>query len=227
MAGRADHRRRRPPRPRPSRSACKPQRAAQRLHRGRPGAQRLGLLLRLLPPVVGGAAAVRRHRRRTASSALRQRRLLGGHHARPERSRRPRWPSRSRCTGTTSARALPMAVVQPGTGKVLAMAVNRHYSLADNPPGIRSTRTPSTSWSPAVAASTGYQSGSTFKMFTMLAALEAGKTAGHRLRRAAPAGHDSSRRAARPAAAATGARATTTRRGWTATAPCGTASAAR
>ena len=32
-------------------------------------------------------------------------------------------------------RALPIAVVEPGTGRVLAMAVNRHYSLTPNPHG--------------------------------------------------------------------------------------------
>ena len=41
-----------------------PSPAAQRLHLDRAGAQRLGLLLRLLPAVVGRAAAVRRDRRR-------------------------------------------------------------------------------------------------------------------------------------------------------------------
>ena len=31
--------------------------------------------------------------------------------------------------GYDDSKALPMAVVQPGTGRVLAMAVNRHYGL--------------------------------------------------------------------------------------------------
>ena len=48
--------------------------------------------------------------------------------------------------GYDSARALPIAAVQPGTGRVLALAVNRHYSLAKN--GAR-LRTPSTNWSRA------------------------------------------------------------------------------
>ena len=72
--------------------------------------------------------------------------------------------------GYDSARALPIAVVQPGTGRVLAMAVNRHYS----PAGGRSN-----TMNQLIAGSdgvTGYQAGSTFKLFTMLAALEAGKT---------------------------------------------------
>jgi membrane peptidoglycan carboxypeptidase len=75
-----------------------------------------------------------------------------------------------------NARSLPMAVVQPGTGKILAMAVNRHYSLADNP--AEHPKYPNTV-NQLVAGGggvTGYQSGSTFKMFTMLAALQAGKT---------------------------------------------------
>lgn len=56
----------------------------------------------------------------------------------------------------------PMAVVQPGTGKVLSLAVNRAYGQTFNQliaggPGVN-----------------GYQAGSTYKMFAMLAALEAG-----------------------------------------------------
>jgi membrane peptidoglycan carboxypeptidase len=57
----------------------------------------------------------------------------------------------------------PMAVVAPGTGKVLALAVNRTYGdtfdqLVAGGGGL-----------------TGYQAGSTFKMFAMLAALEMGQ----------------------------------------------------
>jgi membrane peptidoglycan carboxypeptidase len=71
--------------------------------------------------------------------------------------------------GYRSARTLPMAVVQPGTGRVLAMAVNRHYSLAD---GRSNTVNQLIAGGGGV---TGYQAGSTFKMFTMLAALAEGK----------------------------------------------------
>jgi membrane peptidoglycan carboxypeptidase len=75
---------------------------------------------------------------------------------------------------TDSPHALPTAVVQPGTGRVLAMAVNRTYSLAPNP-GEQKNR-PNTV-NQLVAGGDdihGYQAGSTFKMFTLLAALEAG-----------------------------------------------------
>ncbi|MEH1013898.1 transglycosylase domain-containing protein [Micromonospora sp. CPCC 206060] len=71
-------------------------------------------------------------------------------------------------------RALPTAVVEPGTGRVVAMAVNRQYSLAPNPAG--QPNRPNTV-NPLVAGGgtiEGYQAGSTFKLFTMLAALEAG-----------------------------------------------------
>jgi membrane peptidoglycan carboxypeptidase len=71
--------------------------------------------------------------------------------------------------GYSNARTLPMAVVQPGTGRVLAMAVNRHYGLAK---GASNTVNQLIAGGGGV---NGYQAGSTFKMFTMLAALEAGK----------------------------------------------------
>ncbi|WP_433293289.1 transglycosylase domain-containing protein [Actinoplanes sp. CA-030573] len=70
--------------------------------------------------------------------------------------------------GLDSKKVLPIAVVQPGTGQVLALAVNRHYSAA---PGTSNTVNPLISGGGGVY---GYPSGSTFKMFTMLAALEAG-----------------------------------------------------
>jgi membrane peptidoglycan carboxypeptidase len=75
--------------------------------------------------------------------------------------------------GYGNPRALPMAVVQPGTGRVLAMAVNRHYSLDPNPAGRKYPNTVD----PLVAGGGGvygYQSGSTFKLFTMLGALAGG-----------------------------------------------------
>jgi membrane peptidoglycan carboxypeptidase len=84
--------------------------------------------------------------------------------------------------GYGSARSLPLAVVAPGSGRVLAMAVNRHFSLAPNPP--QHPRYPNTV-NQLVAGGTGvagYQAGSTFKMFTMLAALEAGLPLGTRFR---------------------------------------------
>jgi membrane peptidoglycan carboxypeptidase len=74
-----------------------------------------------------------------------------------------------------NARALPLAVVQPGTGRVLALAINRYYSLAPNPDNANYPNTVNQ----LVAGGdnlAGYQAGSTFKMFTMLAALESGRS---------------------------------------------------
>ncbi|MFY1577555.1 transglycosylase domain-containing protein [Verrucosispora sp. WMMD703] len=78
--------------------------------------------------------------------------------------------------GYDNPRAVPIAAVEPGTGRVLAMAVNRHYSLDSNPDGqvnYPNTVNPLISGGTGVA---GYQAGSTVKLFTMLAALESGRT---------------------------------------------------
>ncbi|MER5333233.1 transglycosylase domain-containing protein [Micromonospora sp. NPDC002717] len=71
-------------------------------------------------------------------------------------------------------RAAPTAVVQPGTGRVLAMAVNRNYSVAGNPAGQKNHPNTVNQLVAGGGAIDGYQAGSTFKMFTMLAALESG-----------------------------------------------------
>ncbi|WP_407951710.1 transglycosylase domain-containing protein [Plantactinospora veratri] len=71
-------------------------------------------------------------------------------------------------------RAAPMAVVQPGTGRVLALAVNRHYSLDPNPRGQRNHPNTVNQLIAGGGGIDGYQAGSTFKIFTMLAALEEG-----------------------------------------------------
>ncbi|MCW3841802.1 penicillin-binding protein [Micromonospora yasonensis] len=79
-----------------------------------------------------------------------------------------------RIYATNNQRAAPTAVVQPGTGRVLAMAVNRNYSVAANP--NKQDNYPNTV-NQLVAGGggiVGYQAGSTFKLFTLLAALESG-----------------------------------------------------
>jgi cell division protein FtsI/penicillin-binding protein 2 len=76
--------------------------------------------------------------------------------------------------GYSNRRALPTAVVAPGTGRVLALAVNRHYSLTPNPPGQATDPNTVDQLVAGGPAATGYPSGSMFKMFTMLAALESG-----------------------------------------------------
>ncbi|WP_233604409.1 transglycosylase domain-containing protein [Micromonospora sp. HM5-17] len=85
--------------------------------------------------------------------------------------------------------ALMVAVVEPGTGRVRALATNRTFGLDDprhpknpissNPDqaaaGIRGTYPRTTN--PLLTGGgdiTGYQAGSTFKIFTVVAALEAG-----------------------------------------------------
>jgi membrane peptidoglycan carboxypeptidase len=75
--------------------------------------------------------------------------------------------------GYDSPRALPMAVVQPGTGRVQAIAVNRHYSLDANPTGETYPNTVNQLVAGGGGVN-GYPAGSTFKLFTMLAALSAG-----------------------------------------------------
>ncbi|SCL69360.1 transglycosylase domain-containing protein [Micromonospora chersina] len=74
----------------------------------------------------------------------------------------------------TNQRAAPTAVVQPGTGRVLAMAVNRNYSVAPNPDARQNypnTVNQLVAGGPGIE---GYQAGSTFKLFALLAALESG-----------------------------------------------------
>lgn len=83
---------------------------------------------------------------------------------------------------TGSEYALGSVVVEPGTGGIQVMAVNRNYSndISGNGPNTSNpeykgsypnTTNPLLSGNSAVP---GYQAGSSFKMFTMLAALEEG-----------------------------------------------------
>jgi membrane peptidoglycan carboxypeptidase len=74
--------------------------------------------------------------------------------------------------------ATGIVVVQPGTGRVQAMAINRKYGIQNNPGG----KTYPYTENPLLSGSTispGYQAGSTFKMFTMLAALQQGIPLSH------------------------------------------------
>jgi membrane peptidoglycan carboxypeptidase len=84
----------------------------------------------------------------------------------------------------TSSYALGMVAIEPGTGRIKAMAVNRNYSLDKSHNGPHSDprlrkrmrgNYPNTV-NPLLGGGdmAGYQAGSTFKMFTMLSALEQG-----------------------------------------------------
>ena len=87
----------------------------------------------------------------------------------------------------TSKYAHGEVVIEPGTGRIKAMAVNRTYSLDQDDNRKHSDRNkrraglkgnyPNTV-NPLLGGGdmAGYQAGSTFKIFTMLAALEDGKT---------------------------------------------------
>jgi membrane peptidoglycan carboxypeptidase len=76
--------------------------------------------------------------------------------------------------GYGNRRAVPTAVVQPRSGRVLALAVNRHYGLARNPAGQENYPNTVNQLVAGGGTIAGYQAGSTFKLFTMLAALEGG-----------------------------------------------------
>ncbi|WP_422734758.1 transglycosylase domain-containing protein [Micromonospora sp. WMMD558] len=79
-----------------------------------------------------------------------------------------------RIYATDDRYAMPTAVVQPGTGRVLAMAVNRNYSVEANPRGWKNHPNTVNQLVAGGGAIQGYQAGSTFKLFTVLAALESG-----------------------------------------------------
>jgi membrane peptidoglycan carboxypeptidase len=89
----------------------------------------------------------------------------------------------------TNRNALMLAAVEPGTGRVRALAVNRTFKLDDpNKPKNKISSDPAkarkkirgtypNTTNPLMTGGgdiTGYQAGSTFKMFTMVAALEKG-----------------------------------------------------
>src|SRR3954468_4390326 len=84
----------------------------------------------------------------------------------------------------TDRRALMLSAVEPSTGRVLALATNRDFSLdtANNSPNPDPAKKgqkgsfPNTT-NPLLTGGGdvhGYQAGSSFKMFTMVAALQQG-----------------------------------------------------
>jgi membrane peptidoglycan carboxypeptidase len=94
--------------------------------------------------------------------------------------------------------ALMVAAIEPGTGRVKAVAANRYYGLNDSKNKISSDPakkrkgikgTYPTTTNPLLSGGGdigGYKAGSTFKMFTMLAALEAGYPLDYTIRARSP-----------------------------------------
>jgi membrane peptidoglycan carboxypeptidase len=91
--------------------------------------------------------------------------------------------------GQPDSRALMLAAIEPGTGKVRALAVNRSYKIDDPKAPANGTHTDPAKRNQGIRGNYpntvnplmtgggdihGYQAGSTFKMFTMVAALENG-----------------------------------------------------
>ena len=160
--------------------------AAQRLRGGQ--AQRLGLLLRLLPPLVAGPGRVRPHRVRPGAPP-RGRRLPGGDQPRPEGAGRPRrrtcW-SRSAPATATRCRWRRSSPAPVGCGRSPSTARTASTIRATRRTSRTATRSrraagargsyPVTS-NPLITGGggvAGYQAGSTFKIFTVVAALEKG-----------------------------------------------------
>ncbi|WP_084701352.1 transglycosylase domain-containing protein [Cryptosporangium arvum] len=76
--------------------------------------------------------------------------------------------------------ATGIVIVEPGTGRVKAMAINRTYSLKKNPGGKSAPNTVNPLLT-GTNVSPGYQAGSTFKLFTMAAAIEKGLPLGTKI----------------------------------------------
>jgi membrane peptidoglycan carboxypeptidase len=82
---------------------------------------------------------------------------------------------------TGSKHALMVAAVEPGTGRVRALATNRVFKLdnsgnkpSSNPAKSGQRGTYPNTTNPLLTGGSGYQAGSTFKIFTLVAALEKG-----------------------------------------------------
>lgn len=82
--------------------------------------------------------------------------------------------------GKGSRFATGVVLVEPGTGRVKAMAVNRDYGIRANPKGATYPYTVNPLLSGS-SISPGYQAGSTFKMFTAIAALQKDIPLSHRI----------------------------------------------
>ena len=146
---------------------------------------------------------------------------------------------------TSNKNALMLAGIEPGTGQVRALAANRKFKLDDptNPQNkissnpakakqkIRGTYPNTTN--PLLSGGgdiTGYQAGSVFKMFTMVAALEKGYPLDYTINARAAVQvelHRRVRQPGRPAPAPTVLPAELRRRGRRRRATCGPASAGR
>ncbi|GAB3943879.1 hypothetical protein GCM10027614_33180 [Micromonospora vulcania] len=159
-------------------------RPAERLRLGAGEVQQLGLRLRLPEELVEHAARVRGEPAGTDGQAAPGRLPDRAQHRSEGPGRAEKNVGSKENTGSPFANGI--VVSEPGTGRVKAMAVNRTYSLdlAENPQSSNPEAGPKVkanypnTVAPLLGGGDlpGYQAGSTFKMFPMLAALDSGMT---------------------------------------------------
>ena len=173
------------------------------------GPQRLGLLLRRVQEVVVRQPAFGANPAGPGGEPA-PRRLPDRHLARPEDPGHRRWARAGQGAGSRSKYALGLVAGPAGyradqgdggePGLRLDQSAQRPSTdPASAPPGIKGSYPNTVNMLLGGGDMPGYQAGSTFKMFTMLAALEHGHAAEHGDLRAAAAGHQLPHRHRHPA----------------------------